>query len=58
MRAVFVHGDLVISDSDKDGEIDLREFVGVMQTSSPQPYTVARPPPCSSPSPRPCRRRG
>ena len=47
-----------LGDSDKDGEIDLREFVGVMQTSSPQPYTVARPPPCSSPSPSPCRRRG
>ncbi len=29
-----------LGDADRDGEIDLDEFIAVMTTSSPVPYTV------------------
>jgi hypothetical protein len=35
VKAVFELGD-----ADRDGEIDLDEFIAVMTTSSPVPYTV------------------
>ena len=36
VNAVFELGD-----ADRDGEIDLQEFIAVMTTSSPVPYAVS-----------------
>ena len=30
-----------LGDADRDGEIDLQEFIAVMTTSSPVPYAVS-----------------